>query len=185
MSERNPASNYVSYKTYLLLQFCCVETECQGCVQASISYRATLSFSWSCVSELKFTIKLHKAEQSCRFRFIVISSSVQMNHLIIQLYLLYSFFVWQYGDVCCVQPCFSQHLLESSEQSVFTHDFFLQHPLLSGFSLISQTAGAKGLFVKEESQSKNKLPHLSQSQNLTPVCVYALRLSAMTLLRAL
>lgn len=53
----------------------------------------------------------------------------------------------QHGGVYCVQPCFPQHLHESSEQSVLLM-ICPQHPLPSGFTLIFQTAGAKGLFLK-------------------------------------
>ena len=64
-----------------------------------------------------------------------------------------------YGDVCCAQP--SPHLHESSEQSSLDsmlHAIRPQHPLLSGFTLISQTAGAKGLFLKEGAWREKAAP---------------------------
>lgn len=50
-----------------------------------------------------------------------------------------------------------------------------QHPSLSSFTLISQTAGAKGLFLKEESHREEKaekaVPSVCKSESNTSSCV--------------
>lgn len=47
---------------------------------------------------------------------------------------------------------------------------YLQHPLLSNFTLISQTAGAEGLFLKQESQREKAVPSVPESKSNTSLC---------------
>lgn len=54
---------------------------------------------------------------------------------------------------------------------MYLHVICPQHPLLSGFTLISQTAGAKGLFLKEESQGDRAVPSVPESKSNTSLRV--------------
>lgn len=70
-----------------------------------------------------------------------------------------------------VVAVYSLAFLSTCMSQVYLHVICPQHPLLSGFTLISQTAGAKGLFLKEESQREKAVPSVPESKTTSDLYV--------------